>query len=182
MADLSGTNAFVAFGQQATQLAGLLTMSMNPKLIALGATLSIVIPLFTAVAAGIMRTREASDSASGGFTTIKDAMQAAREESSRMADEIERLNRGLKDNAQLNVARAIEQQRLRVIEAEALAEQVAGTDGDAVARQRLAREQETLRQLEAQLQTLKDQAQQIDFINNNERDRKTSRAHSTISC
>jgi hypothetical protein len=168
----SGTNAFVAFGQQATQLAGLLTMSMNPKLIALGATLSIVIPLFTAVAAGIMRTREASDSASGGFTTIKDAMQAAREESSRMADEIERLNRGLKDNAQLNVARAIEQQRLRVIEAEALAEQVAGTDGDAVARQRLAREQETLRQLEAQLQTLKDQAQQIDFINNNERDRQ----------
>jgi hypothetical protein len=168
----SGTNAFVAFGQQATQLAGLLTMSMNPKLIALGATLSIVIPLFTAVAAGIMRTREASDSASGGFTTIKDAMQAAREESSRMADEIERLNRGLKDNAQLNVARAIEQQRLRVIEAEALAEQVAGTDGDAVARQRLAREQETLRQLEAQLQTLKDQAQQIDFINNDERDRQ----------
>ena len=59
----SGTNAFVAFGQQATQLAGLLTMSMNPKIVALGAALSIVIPLVTAVAAAFMRTAEDSEKA-----------------------------------------------------------------------------------------------------------------------
>lgn len=54
----SGTNAFVAFGQQATQLAGLLTMSMNPKIVALGAGLSILIPLLTAIAAYFARTSD----------------------------------------------------------------------------------------------------------------------------
>lgn len=62
----SGTNAFVAFGQQATQLAGLLTLSLNPKMVILGAALSILIPLGTAAAAMFARTRaEAKDAAEG---------------------------------------------------------------------------------------------------------------------
>lgn len=72
----SGTNAFVAFGQQATQLAGLLTMSMNPKIVALGAALSIVIPLVTAVAAAFMRTAEDSKKA----TEAVDRQKAAYDE------------------------------------------------------------------------------------------------------
>lgn len=58
----SGTNAFVAFGQQATQIAGTLTL-LGGKWIAIGTALGIAIPLFTAVAAAIMRTRDAMDEA-----------------------------------------------------------------------------------------------------------------------
>ena len=69
----SGTNAFVAFGQQATQLAGLLTMSMNPQIVALGAALSIVIPLVTAIAAAFKRTSEDSQKATQAIDEQKAA-------------------------------------------------------------------------------------------------------------
>ena len=55
----SGTNAFVAFGQQATQLVGTLTL-LGGKWILIGSVLGIAIPLITAVAAAFMRTREAA--------------------------------------------------------------------------------------------------------------------------
>jgi Mor family transcriptional regulator len=70
----SGTNMFVAFGQQATQLAGLLTMSVNPKLIALGAALSIIIPLTTAVAAAFMRTRGATEEAKDSYEGLGESL------------------------------------------------------------------------------------------------------------
>lgn len=54
----SGTNPLVAFGQQATQLAGLLTLSLNPAVMAWGVALSIVIPLVTALGAAWMRTNK----------------------------------------------------------------------------------------------------------------------------
>jgi hypothetical protein len=71
----SGTNAFVAFGQQATQLAGLLTMSMNPKIIALGAALSIIIPLATAAGAAFMRTRDGAEQATSRLDQIDEALK-----------------------------------------------------------------------------------------------------------
>lgn len=166
----SGTNAMVAFGQQATQLVGILPMFNSvmgisgTKLIGLSAGLGIAIPLLTAIGAAFMRTRQTAASATGGFTTMEAAMKSAREESGRMADEIERLNLGLRSNTELNLTRAIAEQTKRVSDAQALAEQVAGTDGGFVAEQRLAREQETLREYQQQLQTLKDQAQEIDDI------------------
>jgi hypothetical protein len=58
----SGTNAFVAFGQQATQLVGILPMfaaELGISALALGGItlgLSIAIPLITAIGAGFMRT------------------------------------------------------------------------------------------------------------------------------
>lgn len=55
----SGTNAFVAFGQQATQLAGTLTL-LKGKWLLIGSVLGVAIPLITAVAAAFMRTREQS--------------------------------------------------------------------------------------------------------------------------
>ena len=53
----SGTNAFVAFGQQATQLVGILPM-FNPALVGLSAGLGIAIPLVTALGAAFMRTKD----------------------------------------------------------------------------------------------------------------------------
>ena len=50
----SGTNWMVAFGQQATQLAGLLTLI--PGMLKIGVALSILIPLATALGAAWMRT------------------------------------------------------------------------------------------------------------------------------
>lgn len=52
----SGTNAFVAFGQQATQVAGTLTL-LGGKWIAIGSALGVAIPLLTALGAVWMRTR-----------------------------------------------------------------------------------------------------------------------------
>lgn len=67
----SGTNAFVAFGQQATQLVGVLPMLSNSlgvsagKLIAISSGLGIAIPLATALGAAWMRT-------SGNSKTFED--------------------------------------------------------------------------------------------------------------
>ena len=72
----SGTNVFVAFGQQATQLAGLLTMSFNPKIVALGVALSILIPLTTAVAAYFSRTGDAAKSSAEDVETLEDRLKS----------------------------------------------------------------------------------------------------------
>jgi len=139
----SGTNPMVAFGQQATQLAGVMTL-FGGKFVLIGAILGVVIPLLTAVGAGIMRTRSAANEASGSIKSWEEALKESREETTNMADEIERLNLGLETNAQLFIARAIQAQQGKIREAEALAEQVAGTDGAFVAEQRLARQREIL--------------------------------------
>lgn len=57
----SGTNPLVAFGQQATQLAGLLTLSLNPAIAAWGVGLSVAIPLITALGATWMRSSQESN-------------------------------------------------------------------------------------------------------------------------
>jgi hypothetical protein len=86
----SGTNAFVAFGQQATQMAGLLTISMNPAMVKLGAALSIIIPLTTAIAAFFIRSkREAQKAAEETFNFVQ-ALQELEQISDR-----ENLFRGL---------------------------------------------------------------------------------------
>jgi hypothetical protein len=72
----SGTNAFVAFGQQATQLAGLLTLSLNPKMVILGAALSILIPLGTAAAAMFARTRQEAEGAAEGVDDFDSAIKS----------------------------------------------------------------------------------------------------------
>jgi hypothetical protein len=75
----SGTNFFVAFGQQATQMAGLLTMSANPAILGLGVALSIIIPLSTAAAAAFMRTRDAQDQAGNSAEDLKSKIEAVDE-------------------------------------------------------------------------------------------------------
>lgn len=67
-----GTNAFVAFGQQATQLAGLLT----GRFVFLGAALGIAIPLITAVGAAWSRSRKDSDKAAEATETLNDKLKS----------------------------------------------------------------------------------------------------------
>ena len=86
----SGTNAFVAFGQQATQLVGLMGM-FNPALIGVGAALGIAIPLVTAFGAAWLRTRQEQD----------DAASSAKE----LKSQIENIDGALQDY--MNTARAV---------------------------------------------------------------------------
>ena len=77
----SGTNAMVAFGQQATQLVGILPMFNSvmgisgTKLIGLSAGLGIAIPLLTAIGAAFMRTRKEAEDTD---TVLKKLAETAR--------------------------------------------------------------------------------------------------------
>lgn len=76
----SGTNIFVAFGQQATQLVGILPMfatELGVSALALGGItlgLSIAIPLITAVGAYFSRTGKNSESASKNIDLLNNAL------------------------------------------------------------------------------------------------------------
>ena len=84
----SGTNAFVAFGQQASQLVGVLPLIASPlgltagAAVALSAGLGIAIPLVTAIGAAFMRSSKAADKAeekiSGLARTLKNYKQEQR--------------------------------------------------------------------------------------------------------
>ena len=77
-----GTNAMVAFGQQATQLVGILPMFNSfmglsgTALVALSAGLGIAIPLLTAIGAAFMRTRPPAEKAKTTFEGVKDSLDA----------------------------------------------------------------------------------------------------------
>lgn len=85
----SGTNAFVAFGQQATQMVGFLPMfaqsmglatvsilGFNVAIAPLTLGLSIIIPLLTAAGAFFMRTGESAKTGSEGIDTYAGALKA----------------------------------------------------------------------------------------------------------
>lgn len=71
----SGTNAFVAFGQQATQVAGTLTL-LGGKWIAIGSALGVTIPLLTAAGAMWMRTRQQAREAASGVTDFQQSIES----------------------------------------------------------------------------------------------------------
>jgi hypothetical protein len=72
-----GTNAMVAFGQQATQLAGLLTvLGRSTAMVAAGAALSILIPLATALGGAWLRTRRETDDAADSINELNSAMES----------------------------------------------------------------------------------------------------------
>lgn len=71
----SGTNAMVAFGQQATQVAGTLTI-LGGKWVLIGSALGILIPLTTALAAAFMRTRKSTEDTSDGVETLEDKLKS----------------------------------------------------------------------------------------------------------
>ena len=69
----SGTNAFVAFGQQATQVAGTLTM-LGGKWVMIGSALGIALPLLTAIGAYLMRTRKEAEDTVDPLEELADSM------------------------------------------------------------------------------------------------------------
>ena len=70
----SGTNWMVAFGQQATQLVGILPM-FNPALVGLSAGLGIAIPLVTAVGAYFSRASDTAGAMEDSIKKLEDAVQ-----------------------------------------------------------------------------------------------------------
>jgi len=83
----SGTNFLVAFGQQATQLAGLIPGAW-------GAAIGIGISLATAIGAAFMRSGEAAKEAAGGVTTYADAIKALTEDIKSAREEFLKLRFG----------------------------------------------------------------------------------------
>ena len=78
----SGTNWMVAFGQQATQLVGILPMFNSvmgisgTALVALSAGLGIAIPLVTAIGAAIMRTSSEAEDMSKSLERLEDSVRS----------------------------------------------------------------------------------------------------------
>jgi hypothetical protein len=68
----SGTNFLVAFGQQATQVAGTLTL-LGGKWILIGSVLGVTIPLVTAIGAAFMRTRGSGQTLDQVVTKLKES-------------------------------------------------------------------------------------------------------------
>ena len=114
----SGTNIFVAFGQQATQLVGILPMfatELGVSAVALGGItlgLSIAIPLITAVGAYFMRSGEGANKASKDIDLYKQSVSALASEIQKNQDKFNLLNfGGSQATANANAAKqAIEDQ------------------------------------------------------------------------
>lgn len=139
----SGTNAFVAFGQQATQLVGILPLMgagflglSTGGLIALASGLGIAIPLVTALGAAFVRTRQSGEESLNALEqsieTLTSRMREARDEAQRFAFgvgtteealvlreildlniEIESVRRSINDLEQLGAITATEERRLQ---------------------------------------------------------------------
>jgi hypothetical protein len=69
----SGTNPLVAFGQQATQLVGVMTL-FGGKFILIGSILGILIPLFTALGAVFMRSRREAEETTSSLERMAEAL------------------------------------------------------------------------------------------------------------
>ena len=74
----SGQNAMVAFGQQATQMAGTLTM-MGGKWLAIGTGLGVAIPLITSAGAAFIKARKGTEDSTKSLDTFVSSMRAAGE-------------------------------------------------------------------------------------------------------
>ena len=157
----SGTNPIVAFGQQATQLVGVLPLvagqlGLTTKAaIALSAGLGIGIPLFTAIAAVVGTFAYEAFSASKANEAFEETMKSLKEETEAAALEIERLNRGLATTAQAQADTKIralrdEVERLRV------AAENADVEGYAFAAEALRDAEAKLALAEKELQLSKD--------------------------
>lgn len=111
----SGTNFMVAFGQQATQLVGILPMmgagfmGLSQKaLIGLSAGLGIAIPLVTAIGAAFMRTSGDAEEAASGIESLESRLKSARSEMQGFTRDIEMFRRGMEDVNEFALVQAVE--------------------------------------------------------------------------
>ncbi len=109
----SGQNILVAFGQQATQMAGTLTM-LGGKFIGIGTVLGVAIPLATALGAAFMRTRGEVDESGSAIKDFGERIKSAREETDDLAESLRLLRSGFKEKSQLAYSDAIEKASSRL--------------------------------------------------------------------
>ena len=109
----SGTNVFVAFGQQASQLVGVLPLVATQlgltatAAIGLSAGLGIVIPLATALGAALSRSRQRAEQTEKPVDKLADAMKTLKDETENAKAQLDLLNSGLKSTAELTVRNEI---------------------------------------------------------------------------
>ena len=114
----SGTSAFVAFGQQASQLVGILPLMSSSlgisagKLIAVSAALGIAIPLFTAVAMAVQAAGKAAGDATNTTIRYKDALSAGKSSIKQLSVELYRLKNGIEDATEAQLKMGIESAKL----------------------------------------------------------------------
>jgi hypothetical protein len=119
----SGTNWMVAFGQQATQLVGVLPLmgagfmglSMG-GLIALSAGLGIAIPLVTAFGAAFFRSRESADEASEKIRTTAEVLKDLKTATKEASVELRVLQGSFRDALQVESIDEIELVKRRINE------------------------------------------------------------------
>ena len=119
----SGTNFMVAFGQQATQLVGILPafsrqlgMSVG-TLIGISSVLGIVIPLVTAIGAAFMRTSSEADSSSESVNAYSEALKGLQSSLKDTQVEIDKLSFGVSDPAMAAALKALAEAELTLAQA-----------------------------------------------------------------
>lgn len=105
----SGTNWMVAFGQQATQVAGTLTL-LGGKYIAIGSALGVLIPLTTALGAAWIRT---GDQGTDAIQNLEDRIKSLREELTEYQRTQEAVLKGL-TVSELDLTKALEDNAERI--------------------------------------------------------------------
>lgn len=105
----SGTNWMVAFGQQATQVAGTLTL-LGGKYVAIGSALGVLIPLTTALGAAWIRT---GDQGTDAIQTLEDRIKSLREELTEYQRTQEAVLKGL-TVSELDLTKALEDNAERI--------------------------------------------------------------------
>ena len=139
----SGQSALVAFSQQATQLVGVLPMvasqlglSMKAA-IGLSAGLGIGIPVVTALGGLLWTIFTNTDKSKNSAKDFEEALQAARDASKDMADNIDRIKKGLKDSSEDVLFNNLEAAKKSLEEAQAFADNPRG-DRAGASKRRLA--------------------------------------------
>lgn len=121
----SGTNWMVAFGQQATQLVGILPMFNSflgvsgTALVALSAGLGIAIPLATAIGAAFMRTRKETEEADKSFNNLSSSITKLNNFSTELVDKNNKVEESFRNilNVVLEVEKkAVEQDLAAIIQ------------------------------------------------------------------
>ena len=105
----SGQNPMVAFGQQATQMAGTLTM-LGGKFILWGTILGVVIPLATALGAALMRTRKGAKDAADDVETFEEKLKSAREQIKGTEEDLRLLRSAFSEAFQLTLSDQVEEE------------------------------------------------------------------------
>jgi hypothetical protein len=129
----SGANPMMAFGQQATQLVGVLPLLSDQlgisagRLMGIAAALGIAIPLVTAIAGFLLRSRKAAKEAAEGVDTFEDSLKSAREEVNGMKEDLRLMNSGFETTAELTLNDALQNAR-RELEAALEAQKQARED------------------------------------------------------